>query len=123
MVGNPMDIDRSKAPQAGDVDAPGGGLELRWSNVITSALQIAMARHGVYSVYCEHYHLSGGSLMLVTVEAVEAVDKKDDLRVPEAFWKIRINSLPGVIKMNNHSQSLPAGVEHASRLKLAGLLA
>jgi fumarate hydratase class I len=67
----------------------------------------------------------GGAASLIAnaVKEVEAVHKKDEFGVPEAFWIIRVEDFPVVVTMDSHGQSIHDEVTAASEAALARLIA
>ncbi len=72
-----------------------------------------------------YFHAVGGAASLIAdaVKEVEAVHKKDEFGVPEAFWIIRVEDFPVVVTMDSHGQSIHDEVTAASEAALAQLLA
>lgn len=72
-----------------------------------------------------YFHAVGGAASLIAnaVKEVEAVHKKDEFGVPEAFWVIRVEDFPVVVTMDSHGQSIHDGVEKTSRAELERLVA
>jgi fumarate hydratase subunit beta len=72
-----------------------------------------------------YFHAVGGAASLIAnaVKEVEAVHKKDEFGVPEAFWIIRVEDFPVVVTMDSHGQSIHDEVTAASEAALARLIA
>lgn len=72
-----------------------------------------------------YFHAVGGAASLIAnaVKEVEAVHKKDEFGVPEAFWIIRVEDFPVVVTMDSHGQSIHDEVAAASEAALARLIA
>lgn len=78
---------------------------------------------------CQRYgavylHAVGGAATLIAsyVKEVQAVFKKDELGVPEAFWVIRVEGFPAVVTMDAHGVSLHEKLFEESKARLAALL-
>ncbi len=71
-----------------------------------------------------YLHAMGGAASLIAdaVQEVVAVYKKDDFGVPEAFWVIRVESLPLIVTMDTHGRSIHQQVEAASSAALDRLV-
>jgi fumarate hydratase class I len=54
---------------------------------------------------------------------VEAVHKKDEFGVPEAFWQIRVEGFPAVVTMDSHGNSIHEQVAAASASRFQELVA
>ena len=72
-----------------------------------------------------YFHAVGGAASLIAnaVKKVEAVHKKDEFGVPEAFWVIRVEDFPVVVTMDSHEQSIHDEVATVSEVALARLVA
>ncbi len=72
-----------------------------------------------------YFHAVGGAASLIAnaVKKVEAVHKKDEFGVPEAFWVIRVEDFPVIVTMDSHGQSIHDEVAAVSEAALARLVA
>jgi fumarate hydratase class I len=84
-----------------------------------AATLTACQKHG--AVYL---HAVGGAATLIAdaVKEVLAIHKKDEFGVPEAFWVVRVESLPLVVTMDAHGRSIHEEVEVASGKTLRTLV-
>ncbi len=71
-----------------------------------------------------YLHAVGGAASLIanTVQEVEAVYKKDEFGVPEAFWVIRVADFPVIVTMDTHGNSIHERVQEEAGVALEGLL-
>ena len=72
-----------------------------------------------------YLHAVGGAASLIaqSVIEVEAVHKKDEFGVPEAFWQIRVEGFPAVVTMDSHGNSIHEQVAAASASRFQELVA
>ena len=71
-----------------------------------------------------YLHAVGGAATLIAsyVKEVQAVYKKEELGVPEAFWVVRVEGFPAVVTMDSHGVSLHDKLFEESRKRLNALL-
>lgn len=71
-----------------------------------------------------YFHAVGGAATLIAnaVKKVLAVHKLDEFGTPEALWVIHVESLPVIVTMDAHGQSIHDQVEAASAASLRHLL-
>jgi fumarate hydratase subunit beta len=106
-------------PYEADVIARFGVRAVMGKGGMGPATLAACREHG--AVYL---HAVGGAASLIASFVNEVLDvyKKDEFGVPEAFWVIRVESLPAVVTMDAHGQSLHAHIAANSARKLAELI-
>jgi len=72
-----------------------------------------------------YLHAVGGAASLIakSVKKVQAVHKKEEFGVPEAFWQIEVEGFPAVVTMDSHGVSIHDRVAADSAAKFKELVA